>query len=86
MHADGCKVSGGAMTQRTDEPELDAYTAFKETEACKRCGGGESWTIKGPDGLCIGSSWEGDDAECRAEEWAQELNRAYELGKNPNGK
>ena len=58
----------------------DAYTAFQETEPCKRCGEGESWTVKGPDGLCIGQSWTGDDAECHAEEAAQMLNAAFELG------
>lgn len=59
----------------------DAYTAFKETDACARCHEGESWTVKGPDGACIGQSWEGDDAECSAEEEAQALNAAFEAGK-----
>jgi hypothetical protein len=59
----------------------DAYTAFKETDACARCHEGESWTVKGPDGVCIGQSWEGDDAECNAEETAQMLNAAFEAGK-----
>lgn len=59
----------------------DAYTAFQETEPCKRCGDGESWTVKGPDGACIGQSWTGDNAECNAEEEAQALNAAYEAGR-----
>jgi hypothetical protein len=59
----------------------DAYTAFRETEPCKRCGEGESWTVKGPDGACIGHSWTGDDADCEAEEMAQMLNAAFELGR-----
>ena len=46
-----------------------------------RCGEGESWTVKGPDGACIGQSWTGDDAECDAEEAAQALNAAFELGR-----
>lgn len=57
-----------------------AYVAFRETEPCHRCGEGESWTVKGPDGACIGQSWTGDDAECDAEESAQALNAAFELG------
>lgn len=58
----------------------DAYIAIQETEPCKRCGEGESWTVKGPDGVCIGQSWTGDDAACNAEEMAQALNAAYEAG------
>jgi hypothetical protein len=56
------------------------YVAFRETEPCHRCGEGESWTVKGPDGACIGQSWTGEDAECNAEETAMALNAAYELG------
>ena len=59
----------------------DAYVAFLETASCHRCGEGESWTVKGPDGACIGQSWTGDDADCNAEEAAQMLNVAYELGR-----
>lgn len=62
-------------------PVDDPYVAFRETEPCKRCGEGESWTVKGPDGACIGQSWTGDNAECNAEEEAQALNAAYELGR-----
>jgi hypothetical protein len=82
-----CTGSKGA-----DEPECsicrdgpDAYTAFKETDACARCGEGESWTVKGPDGVCIGESWEGDNAECSAEEMAQALNAAFEAGRKSRG-
>lgn len=64
----------------------EPYIAFKETDACARCGEGESWTVKGPDDVCIGESWTGDDAECEAEEMAQALNGAYEAGRcSPNG-
>lgn len=59
----------------------DAYCAFQETEPCKRCGEGESWTVKGPGGVCIGQSWTGDEAACNAEEAAQALNAAYEAGR-----
>lgn len=59
----------------------DAYTAFRETEPCHRCGEGESWTVKGPDGACIGQSWTGDEADLNAEETAQMLNAAFELGR-----
>jgi hypothetical protein len=58
----------------------EAYTAFRETEPCKRCGDGESWTVKGPDDLCIGQSWTGEDAECNAQEEAQALSAAFDLG------
>jgi hypothetical protein len=58
-----------------------AYQPFKETDACARCGEGESWTVKGPDGLCIGQSWEGEEAECNAIETAEMLNAAFEAGK-----
>lgn len=58
----------------------EPYIAFKETDACARCGEGESWTVKGPDDVCIGQSWEGDEAECNAEETAQMLNAAFEAG------
>ena len=64
-----------------DEPKPEAYAAFKETDACVRCGEGETWTVKGPDGLCIGQSWEGDEAECSALETAEMLNGAYRLGR-----
>lgn len=64
----------------------DAYVSFKETEACARCHEGESWTVKGPDGLCIGRSWTGDDADLNAEEMAQALNAAYILGKHATPK
>jgi hypothetical protein len=36
--------------------------------------------VKGPDGICIGQSWTGDEAECSAEEEAQALNAAFDLG------
>lgn len=65
----------------TKDQMVDAYTAFRDTEPCKRCGEGESWTVKGPDDVCIGQSWTGDDAECNAEEMAQALNAAYEAGR-----
>lgn len=66
---------------RSDAPAADAYVAFQETEPCKRCGEGESWTVKGPDGACIGQSWTGDDAECNADETAGALNAAFALGR-----
>jgi hypothetical protein len=62
-------------------PVDNAYVAFRETEPCRRCGEGESWTVKGPDGSCIGQSWVGADAECNATETAQMLNAAFELGR-----
>lgn len=61
--------------------DTDAYVAIQETEPCKRCGEGESWTVKGPDGVCIGQSWTGDEAECNAEEEAIALNAAYRAGR-----
>lgn len=81
-----CPICTGPKLE--DEPECaycregpDAYVAFKETDSCLRCGEGESWTVKGPDGICIGQSWEGDEAECNAEETAQMLNAAFQAGK-----
>lgn len=63
-----------------------AYTAFQETEPCKRCGEGESWTVKDPHSMCIGKSFEGEDAEANAEELAQMLNEAFEFGQRyPDG-
>jgi hypothetical protein len=61
--------------------DQDAYTAILETETCARCHEGETWTVKGPDGLCIGQSWAGDEAECNALETAEMLNGAYRLGR-----
>lgn len=58
-----------------------AYEVVKEKPACPHCGEGETWTVKAPDGVLIGQSWTGDDAECEAEEMAQALNGAYDLGK-----
>lgn len=70
-----------ACAREDAEAREDAYVAFRETEPCHRCGEGESWTVKGPDGACIGQSWLGDDAECDAEEMAMALNAAYDLGR-----
>jgi len=66
------------VESRTEEQ--DAYKAILETEACARCHEGETWTVKGPDGLCIGQSWAGDEAECNSLETAEMLNGAYCLG------
>ena len=68
-----------------DEPRSEAYTAVLETEACARCHEGETWTVKGPDGLCIGQSWAGDEAQCNALETAEMLNGAFETGKRSAG-
>lgn len=68
------------MSNLTAENDTVAYTAILETEACARCHEGETWTVKGPDGLCIGQSWAGDEAKCNAIETAEMLNGAYGHG------
>lgn len=57
-----------------------AYKALQETEPCHRCGEGETWSVKGPDGAWIGQSWTGENSEYDAGEMASALNAAYELG------
>ena len=59
----------------------EPYRAIRETEPCKRCGEGETWTVMGPEDICIGQSWAGENAECNAEECAQELNAAFDAGR-----
>lgn len=41
----------------------DAYVALQDIEPCKRCGEGETWSVKGPGEVWIGQSWRGDSAE-----------------------
>lgn len=62
-------------------PVNGSYEVILEKSACPHCGRGESWTVKGPDDVLIGQSWEGPEGECEADETSQMLNAAYELGK-----
>ena len=58
----------------------EPYRAFQEAKPCKRCGEGETWTVIGPQDICIGESWSGENAQHEAECRAQELNAAYDEG------
>ena len=55
-----------------------AYNVVKDKKGyCKSCEAGSTWTVEGPDGVCLGTSYE--DKEF-AEEIAELMNEAYKLG------
>lgn len=57
---------------------MSAYKIVVDKEGCQHCGGERTWTIEGPDEVCIGTSW-GD------EEFASDIcdlmNMAFDAGK-----
>ena len=55
----------------------EPYKVVKERHACKTCGHGLLWTVQGPEGDAGGTSYE---VESDAQEEANALNHAYELG------
>lgn len=60
-----------------NDPE---YTVAIDNEGCPHCGAGLSWTVQDKEGVGIGVSWIGDEAEAEAEEHANALNHAFDRG------
>jgi hypothetical protein len=65
------------MNQSSDKHDA-AYRVEVDTEGCAHCAGNRTWTIVGPDGVAIGSSW-GDEEF--AGDVADLMNMAYDAGK-----
>jgi hypothetical protein len=55
------------------------YIACIETEACKRCGEGEAWGVKGPNGLFLDPTYCGEAGKASAEVLARLLNETFEF-------
>ena len=57
--------------------QFKPYEVIEDEEECQRCGSGQTWTIRQPDGVCIGSTF---IEEADADELCQLLNHAFHLG------
>lgn len=55
----------------------EAYMVIEQDAACHKCGSGQRWTVRGPDGFTIGEAWA--DAS-QAEDVADLMNEAYHKG------
>lgn len=77
-----CGATG--ITDPGDPPEAipvgGRYEPVMVTPACPHCHNGEVWSVRGPDDIFVGEDFIGGDAEFNAEEFANQLNAAYELG------
>jgi hypothetical protein len=64
---------------------MSAYKVVVLNEPCRTCLGGTEYSVEGPDGICIGTSWvEFEDVD-EAEYWCDLLNTAFEEGKKSYG-
>lgn len=63
---------------KRDEP----YFIEVDSNGCSKCGAGRTWTVCGPDGSWLSTSYEGEEGQEQAEWLADILNQAYWAGKS----
>jgi len=63
------------------DKEEAAYQIEVDDPGCAGCGARRAWTITGPDGVAIGTSWL--DEEC-AQDICDLMNMAYDAGTERN--